>query len=234
MSKEALKIQAVSLRKQGFSLTEILKSVPVAKATLSVWFKKVGLSVPQKQRLTQKRLDAALRGARKRKEERISLCAQIKSESMAEVKNLDKNVFWMVGAALYWAEGAKQKEHNVSSPVIFSNSDPLMVKFFYKWLIEICRIEPGDIYFEIYTHEHCDPDRAKIFWSKILNKDISDFGLVRFKKDKGNPCRKNRGESYYGLLRVRVKRSTNLNRKIMGWVEGLSENFFQQRNSGVV
>lgn len=235
MVKIVEKEKAIEWRKKGATYSEILKEVPVSKSTLSLWLKKVGLSVPQKQRITEKRLAAQIRGALAKKQIRIDLVKQIKNEASAEIGHLNEKVFWMVGAALYWAEGSKQKEHSVSSPVIFSNSDAVMIKFFYKWLVEVCKIQANRIYFEIYTHENCNPEAAKIFWSKTLNLDLDNFEKIRFKKDKGNSYRKNKGENYHGLLRIRVRNSTNLNRQIMGWVEGLSRAFLNYNiNSEVV
>lgn len=45
---------------------------------------------------------------------------------------------------------------------------------------------------------------------------------IYFKKHKINPSRKI-NSNYNGLLRVCVKQSTNLNRKIMGWISGVTE-----------
>jgi len=225
MSKINLKNKALELRKTGFSYSEILKDIPVAKSTLSVWFKEVGLSVPQKQRLTQKRIEAALRGALKRKIQRQELSKKIKLAAAKELGFLNKKIFWLMGAVLYWAEGNKQKANNVSCGVKFSNSDPKMIKFFYRWLIKVCDIEPEDIYFELYIHKGCDVADIKKFWAKILEKQFSDFDRVRYKPNKLKSYRKNTGEDYYGLIRVNVVRSANFNRKITGWIEGLCERF---------
>jgi len=46
--------KAIELRKKGLSYSEILKCVPVAKSTLSLWLRSVGLSKKQRQRLTDK------------------------------------------------------------------------------------------------------------------------------------------------------------------------------------
>jgi hypothetical protein len=46
------KERAIMLRKKGLSYREILVEIPVAKSTLTEWFKTVGLTVAQKQRLT--------------------------------------------------------------------------------------------------------------------------------------------------------------------------------------
>lgn len=44
---------------------------------------------------------------------------------------------------------------------------------------------------------------------------------IYLKKNKVNSYRKNKGEGYHGVLRITVKKSTDLNRKVMGLVEGI-------------
>ncbi len=55
MSKFNLKEKAILLRRQGMTYSEILKIIPVAKSTLSEWFKSVSLSVSQKHNITVKK-----------------------------------------------------------------------------------------------------------------------------------------------------------------------------------
>ena len=69
--------RAIELRKQGLSYREILQQVPVAKSTLSLWFLSVSLSVAQKQALTQKKLDAARRGAESKRRQRLLSTAEL-------------------------------------------------------------------------------------------------------------------------------------------------------------
>ena len=141
MTKADLKTKAIELRKKGLSYSEIRKEISVAKATLSLWLKSVGLSKSQKQRLTQKKLEAGLRGAQKRKEQRLALTAAIKQSAAQEIGSLDRQSLWLIGAALYWAQGNKQKENSVSCGIKFSNSDAQMLLFFYRWLLDFCGIE---------------------------------------------------------------------------------------------
>jgi len=54
--------RAIGFRKKGLTYNEILKRVPVAKSTLSLWLREVGLAKRQRQRLTEKRKAAQLRG----------------------------------------------------------------------------------------------------------------------------------------------------------------------------
>ncbi len=232
MSKQSAKEKAVVLRKAGKTYSEILKEIPVAKSTLSLWLRDVGLAKAQKQNITQKRLDAALRGALKRKTDRIALTEKIKKEAAIEIGKLDKKVFWLVGAALYWAEGNKQKEHNIASGVKFCNSDPLMAKYYHNWLIEYCGVTKENIQFEVYIHEGCDIVGAVDYWRKIIPISLDVPIPVRIKKGNTASYRKNKGKDYYGVVRMTVRRSTNLNRKIMGWTEELCKQFMLY--SGVV
>lgn len=69
--KKTLKLKAILLRKKGFSYSEILQQVPVAKSTLSLWLRSVHLAKKQKQQLTQKKLLAIQKGWEARKKQRI-------------------------------------------------------------------------------------------------------------------------------------------------------------------
>ncbi|MEK7625280.1 MAG: hypothetical protein AAB467_02940 [Patescibacteria group bacterium] len=217
--------KAIEMRRDGATYSEILKVIPVAKSTLSLWLRKVGLSVPQKQRITEKRLAAVKRGGLAKRQQRLDLIEQIEKLAISEIGKLDRKVFWMVGAALYWAEGNKQKSHDVSCPVKFSNSDPRMVRFFYKWLLDFCDLSVHDIYFEIYLHRGCPVDEIKKFWSDELGIGFEMFDRVRYKPNKFRGYKKNTGDEYHGLVRINVRRSANLNRKISGWVKGLCIKF---------
>ena len=118
----------------------------------------------------------------------------------------------------------EQKENNPSQKVRFSNSDPGMIKLFIKWLAETCSASLEDLNFEIYIHETANIEEAQKYWSNILNLPLSKFQKTRLKKHKIKTNRKNINKDYHGLLTISVKRSTNLNRKITGWVEGICKN----------
>ena len=218
------KEKAIKLRKRGLSYNEILKRVPVSKSTLSLWLRSVRLAKRVEQRLTEKRIKGQQRGAQVKKEQRIRLTKEIKDKAIKEAGEIDKRNFWIIGTMLYWAEGTKQKEANPSQKVRFSNSDPWMVKLCYKWFREICAISLEDLNFEIYIHETANIEEAKRYWSRILNLPLTKFQKIRLKKHKIKTKRKNIGKNYHGLLAINVKRSTNLNRRIMGWIEGICKN----------
>jgi len=224
MARLKEKGRAIEFRKRGLSYNEILRRVPVAKSTLSLWLRSVRLAKRQKQKLTAKKLAGALRGAKERRRQRQVITERIKKKAREEIGKINKRELGLIGITLYWAEGSKQKEYNPSEKVIFTNSDPKMIRFFLRWLKEICNIEPKDITFYIDIHKTADGERAKRYWSRITNLPLGKFQKITWKKHKIKTKRKNVGKNYYGLLRMKVKRSTSLNRKIMGWIEGICKN----------
>ncbi len=224
LSKLKEKERAIILRKEGRSYGEILKEIPVAKSTLSLWLKSVGLSILQKQRITEKRLEAARRGGLAKRFYREKITKEIKDEAKAEIGQISKNELWLMGIMLYWAEGSKEKANSVC--VQFTNSDPQMIKLFLNWLYKICLFSKEDINCEIYLHENALNRERKVrnYWSEITGISLKQFHPTRWKKNKFNTKRKNIGKDYNGLLRITVKRSGNFNRKIAGWIEGICKN----------
>ena len=223
--KNILKKKAIQLRKQGYSYSEILKHVDVARSTLSLWLRSVGLSLRQKQRLTEKKLASIKRGWEKWRITRLDITKDIINKAQKDTKKIKITTekLWLMGTMLYWAEGAKSKVYRPSQAVSFSNSDPYMIKIFLLWLKKVLLISDHNIKFEIYiheTHKH-KTDEAKKYWSIITGYSKAKFDKIYFKKNKINSKRKNVGETYHGLLRIHVRKSTNLNRKITGWIEGV-------------
>lgn len=214
---------AVKLRKRGLTYSEILNQVPVAKSTLSLWLRSVGLSKKQKQRLTQKKVVAAGKGGVARKKQRIKTTKAIRKKARLEINSIDDEKLWLMGIMLYWAEGSKQNIKNTSQGVYFSNSDSRMIKLYIKWLLKCLSVDSSEIDFNILIHENIK-ERVKgviKYWSEVTGFPQSKFNKVYYKKHKLKTNRTNIGDDYFGLLRVIVKKSTNLNRKISGWIDGV-------------
>lgn len=231
MAKLQEKERAVILRKKGLSYREILKEIPVAKSTLSLWLRSVGLSKRQKQRLTAKKLASIRRGWTKWHQRRIDLTNEIVSAARGEIGKLTKRELWLVGIALYWAEGTKEREASIGQPLSFNNSDPGMIKVYLQWLKEILKVPEDEIKYEIYIHKTANYQKAFEFWSQVVNIDQNVFKIY-FKKNKIATKRKNVGDNYNGLLRIKVKRSSHLNRKVAGWTEGLSDSIIAGSSNG--
>ncbi len=216
--------KAIELRHQGLSYSEILKHVPVSQSSLSLWLSEIHLTKTQKAGLLKKRVDGNRKGARVRRMQRIQLTKEIKNKAYKEVRKISKREFWLIGTALYWAEGSKERAHGSSSQIIFSNSDPGMLFFFKNWLTNAVRVSEDQITYELYIHiTHIQRiGIIKKYWTQQLKITPEFLSKVYFKREKTKKGRKNTENEYYGLVRIRVKKSSSLNRAIAGWSEGIA------------
>lgn len=220
VQKEAEKERAIVLRKQGLSYGEILQEVSVSKASLSLWLQDIELSRKQRERLKKKWEAARGRGAAKRHLMRMEEWKSIKEKAANEVDKLSIKQRWIIGTMLYWAEGAKEKEHGQSTDIKFSNSDPRMLLIFQSWMNEFFNIGKDNLWYELYIHEKADWKSARLFWVKALAIKPERV-RVYFKPHNPNPKRKNIGLQYHGLIRIFVPKSIKLVRRIDGWIAGV-------------
>lgn len=216
---------AIKLRKEGKTYTQILQQVKVSKSSLSLWLRSYGLSERQHQKMTLKKLKAIQKGHekwRKMRKERARIASE---NARAEISVISKQTLHIIGVVLYWAEGAKEKPYKSGQQVYFSNSDPFMIKLFIKWLYESVEVAKDRIKIDIYLHENHKNrvEEVKQYWSQVTGFSINSFGKIYFKRNKINTIRKNVGTTYYGLVRVRVAQSSDLNRQIAGWTKGIIE-----------
>ena len=223
--KNAEKERAIELRKNGLTYSEILKEIPVAKSTLASWLQSVGLSKKQKQRITEKRLAASIKGGAVRRNNKIATISKIMTDSKSEIGHLSQREIWLIGTSLYWAEGSKEKEYHPGSGLKFTNSDPEMIKFFLFWLKNSLKISLEKIYFDLYLHDMYKKRSQQIisFWIKETGFGKEHFKSVYFKRDKYGTKRHNVGDGYFGVLRVMVKESSKYTRMVAGWTKGVVE-----------
>lgn len=223
--KFELKQKAIELRKSGHTYSEIMKVIPIAKSTLSEWLRDVGMVKEVKQAFTEKKRLASIRGGQAKRAQRITKFNLITGKAEAEIGKMSKRELWLVGTALYWAEGSKEKAGRPGTGVSFSNSDSLMINLFLKWLFEAVNISKEQISCEIYIHDSYrnQVPRFQKYWSEKTGLPLDYFQTVYFKRTKIRTLRKNIGDLYNGQLRVKVYASSTLNRKIQGWVRGITK-----------
>lgn len=220
ISKLIEKEKAIMLRKQGYSYNEILKEVPVAKSTLALWLQSVEMAEKHKIRLTLKRMAAAKRGGLAKRNYRIKTVNEINNKINNISYIVDDDNFWLIGLMLYWAEGAKTKSYHPSVDLKFSNSDPKMIKLFINWCRKFFNIGNERFDISLYIHENHkgNIDYFIKYWSNNIGLSADYFAKIYFKKHNLSTKRRNIGENYHGLIQVRVKASTNLNREVEAWI----------------
>ncbi len=207
-----LKIEAIELRKKGLSYNEIRKSVKVAKSTLSLWLKNILLSPEHRKRLYTKQIKILSLGSKSQKQRRAKEVDIIVKNAEKEIQSiLSKESYWLMGAALYWAEGSKNKMFEIT------NSDPSLILFMVWWLNKIIDIPPDRLRARLNIYPQQSEKDIKKFWSELTGIKIENFGKSYIK-----PLNKNykKNNLYYGTMRIEVPKSVNLKHRTFGWISG--------------
>ena len=214
---------AINLRKHGYTYSEIALKTGLSKGTLSSILSGIELQVSGINRIEEIKLQARLKGAKIRHTQRKSKTQLLKDKAKEQIreKDISSTTFLMLGAALYWAEGSKEKSYKPGSGLRFSNSDPRMIRFFVQWLVNTLKVETSRITVDLYVHESrsSESQKYKRYWMNVIGINGINFGKIYLKRNKLNTKRKNTDDTYKGLVRVKVSRSSDIVRMIEGWVE---------------
>ena len=138
----------------------------------------------------------------------------------AEIGELTDRELLIVGAIAYWCEGTKSKPYRPANRVVFMNSDPGLIGSFFGFL-ETAGVDRDDLILRVYIHENADAEEAQRFWIKVTGVSPGQFRSPTLKRHNPKTVRMNVGEDYHGCLRIDVRRSGELYRRIEGWASGV-------------
>ena len=110
------------------------------------------------------------------------------------------------------AEGMKE--------VGFTNSDPAMILFFIRWLSKCYGITQDRLILRVSINIlHINRVKeVERYWSRLTGVPLSQFTKISLIKSISKKRYANESV-HYGTLRVKVRRGTDLRRKILGSVE---------------
>ena len=216
-AKDEHRAKARELRAQGMDYGEIATALGVAKSSVSLWVR----DLPRPARLSYaecrkrsaegaQRYWAAERGVRQARR------AADREAAAAQIGDLTDRELLIAGAIAYWCEGTKNKPHRRSDRVIFTNSDPSLIRFFLRFL-DATGTPLTDLSFRICIHENAGAESAQRFWLEITGARRDQFLTPTLKRHNPKTVRKNTGVDYHGCLRIDVNRSSGLYRRIDGW-----------------
>ena len=206
-----LKLKATELRKKGLSYDEIKKQVPVSKGSLSLWLKTVPLTTEQREHFYTKRILNLAMGASSQKERRKREIAKIVKEAENEIPlPISFETYRFIGAALYWAEGSKTKNFEVT------NSDPNFILFMVKWFEKVLGVFPSRLNASLNIYPQQNDQDLKQFWSQLTDIPIENFGKT-FVKPLSKGYKKN--NLYYGTIKIRVIKGTDFRHQVYGWIK---------------
>ena len=224
MSKFDQRDTVFSLRRQGESISEIMKTTGLSKSTVSYWCRKVKLTAEQKNNLVRKMIAGGKKGsilgafANRRKKE-ISI-EEAKIWANNNFMKISSREFFFSGIALYWAGGSKSYSENMS----FVNSDPKMVKFMYEWFRNIFGVKRKDFIVRVSINQiHQDRlDKVLKFWENLLDLPQDNFRKTILIKTKQKKIYKNH-DNYFGQLILRIRRSSVIRYRILALTELLKD-----------
>ena len=219
MANTLARDKARMLRSDGASLNEIVSRLRVPKSTVRYWCRDILLTHSQQRRIFEKQRISGIEAAEKVRQRRIGLIKRFRKEGIKQIGKVSKRDLLLVGIALYWAEGYRKGDGEFG----FTNSDPKMIRLIIRWLKECCKVEADRIHARICINavHGSRMKEVKGFWIDVTGLPEDQFSKPTFinvasKKHYWN------SDQYFGTLRVKVRRSTDLRRRVMGWIEGLA------------
>jgi transcriptional regulator with XRE-family HTH domain len=221
MAKTEKQFQARQLRKNGKSIKFIAKKLNVSVGSVSNWCKDVVLSPKQIAVLERQGNDPSygrrLAYSLEQKRKRIEKTKRLINEGIREVGKLSQRELFVAGIALYWGEGFKKDKQ-----AGLANLDPNVMKFFLKWLKECFGYKNEDLIVRITLNISHKGRIEEItnYWSKLTGVPIQNFRKPFYQNTVWKKTYENPNE-YYGVLRVKVRKSTDFLRKVTGFIHGL-------------
>ncbi|MEO3775432.1 helix-turn-helix domain-containing protein [Micromonospora sp. B11E3] len=221
-ARDDLRAEAVELRGQGCSVNDIARRLGVAKSTAYQWVKHLPLD-PDEDTATRRRAHAKVMT-----DARWAVHRQAREEARADerrragevVGSLDRRDVLLLGAAIYWCEGAKSKPWRPQDRLQFINSDPGLLALFLRFL-ETCGVGREVPAYRVSIHESADAAAAAQWWADRLGLPATRFGRSVLKKHNPTTVRRNTGDDYHGCLVISVPRSRELYWRIEGMITEL-------------
>jgi len=223
MSKSKQKIDARHLRKQGISIKKIAKQISVSVSSVSVWCRDISFTEEEKKKMFR---DGYIAGSRarfeaieRRKEAKRKEIVKLHQMSKKEVGTLTQRELFLVGIALYWGEGFKK-----DSLVGLANTSPSIIRFYIRWLQSCFQITKKELIVRITINceREKETERIERYWSEQLNIPRNQFSKCYYQQTKLKKEYED-AEGYKGVIRIKVRRSISLLRKIEGYIYALED-----------
>jgi len=215
------KLEAIYLRRKGYTYQEIIKKIKIAKSTLSNWVHQEISQSEQKEikKTTVKKGLLKLikinknRSINVQKKER-----EIQKKYAEQIKEIDTAALFWLGLGLYMAEGAKTGRWKP----VFYNSDPVLNKIMVDYFLKICIAPKNRIHIQLVLHKGISENKAKQYWSRILKIPARMFYKASFIESKSSKGKRPINTLPYGTIQIAVGNKEAFN-KIKGWSLGVNK-----------
>jgi len=222
MSKYDLRIKARKLRKKGLPITEIHKRLQVSKGSVSLWCKDIILSESQYRKIQQgqaRKLNLGrMIGAQMNRNKKLAAVKEGETFGLKHIHTLNNEQLIFIATALYWSEGSKSAS---STGFQFVNSDSDMILCIKKFLISM-GVKNEDLIcaIQINISHKKRIEQVLNFWKNLLDLSSEQLRKPYFVSTISKKVYENH-DNYYGICRLKVRRSTNLKYKMLGLIKAL-------------
>ncbi|MEQ4301054.1 helix-turn-helix domain-containing protein [Plantactinospora sp. B6F1] len=222
-AKDGLRARAVELRAAGRSVPEIAAELGVAKSTAYRWVRHLPLDrdpevEADRRRAHSRRMTDARWMAHR--ESRDAAEAQEHARAAERIGQVNERDLFILGAAIYWCEGAKSKPWRRDDRVVIINSDVRLLGLFLRFL-EVCGVDRSVPSYRLSIHESADAEAAARWWQEVLGLPAERFQRPTLKRHQPKTVRYNTDADYRGCLIINVPRSRELYWRIEGAISAL-------------
>jgi hypothetical protein len=169
------KNNAIVLRKQGRTYSEIVKTLHVAKSTLSDWLKNYPFTKNQIHSLRIKIHSKRVIGIKKtiitKRHKKLVRIKEINEIEKKVILPISKREFYIAGLMLYMGEGRKGDNSTVS----LNNTDPKVVILFLHWLVHILMVPKERIRVIVHLYKDMNINKSLDYWSTYLSIPRKQF-----------------------------------------------------------
>lgn len=215
------KEKAIELRKNGYTYNEILRELPVAKSSLSLWLKDFPLTESEREGLQSRRNlnigKGRIKAATSNKINRLEREKLIVKEAELEFEKRRWDPLFLVGVTLYWAHGIKS-----SSQVQFVSSNPEIIRVFILWLEKFLNLKREGLSYRLFLPRSYPEGGYEAFWANFLG--ITPSYIKKTVSRQGKESGRGR-INYRGSLRVGVPKATQLVIKMRVWQKLLTTKY---------
>lgn len=220
MTKLNTKLQAIKLRRAGFSYSYIKEKLGVSKSSLTLWLKQVPF-VANKIAINnilraKNSLIVFQNNLRKTSEQEALALAQ------EDVGKMSKRDLSMFGLGIYTGEGSK----TVCTRVV--NSDPTIIKTCVAWFQKIYGLKKENFSVRLHLYPDRDIEKCQKYWANQTGIPLSQFQTSNIDR-RTNKKSKNSGKLPFGTAHVTIRSRGNreygilLMRRILASIDIMKE-----------
>lgn len=172
--------EALRLRKEGKSYSQIREKLGISKGTLSGWLHKYPLTSEQiniLRNLNERRIERYRETMRRKREERKQHYYREEKEKWFPFSERE---LYIAGIFLYWGEGDKTNKSTIS----VNNTDPSVIKFVLNWMTQCLHFPKEKIKVYLHLYDDMNIDEETEYWKNKLRVRKSQFMKPYIKKSK--------------------------------------------------